>query len=41
MIMATKKKKSKGPVRPRPLSPKAGVTKNRYAEGGKVAKKKP
>lgn len=40
--MATKKKtKTKSPVRPKPMSPKAGVTKNRYEKGGKITKKKP
>ena len=29
------------PTRPKPMSPKAGVKKNRYDKGGKVTKKKP
>lgn len=39
MIMA-KSKTKKGPVRPKPLSPKAGVTRNQYGKGGKASKKK-
>lgn len=38
--MATKKKTKDGPVRPKPMAQKAGVTKNRYGKGGKVGKKK-
>lgn len=37
--MATKRQTKKA-VRPKPMSPKAGITKNRYDKGGKVAKKK-
>ena len=36
--MATKQSKTKA-VRPKPMSPKAGLTKNRYSEGGKLKKK--
>lgn len=37
--MATKSTQRRA-VRPKPLSPKAGVKKNRYDKGGKVTKKK-
>lgn len=40
MIMA-KKSQSKKSVRPKPMSPKAGVKKERYDKGGKITKKKP
>ena len=39
MIMAKSKTKKKA-VRPKPLSPKAGVTRNAYGKGGKTVKKK-
>lgn len=37
--MAAKQTKKRA-VRPKPLSPKGGVTKNEYGKGGKVGKKK-
>ena len=36
--MATKRTQSK-PTRPKPMSPKAGIKKNRYDKGGKIKKK--
>lgn len=32
--------KAKKPTRPKPMSPKAGLTKNRYKCGGKLRKPK-
>lgn len=37
MAKASPKRK---PARPKPMSPKAGLTKNRYDKGGNVTKKK-
>jgi hypothetical protein len=38
--MATKRVASKS-TRPKPMSPKAGLKKNRYGKGGTVKKNKP
>lgn len=40
MMAKSKTKAKKGPVRPKPLSPKGGISRNEYGKGGKAIKKK-
>ena len=39
MVKKTKSKTKKGPVRPKPLSPKSGISKNEFGKGGCIKRK--